>query len=71
MRLQMEMIQEIAGRQRKAPLEMLEEDHCFSRLGRGNPLATARVAAHEILGRDYLTLAQQLDPPLLHLGSFP
>jgi hypothetical protein len=66
-----ELPQEIAGGQRKAPLEMLEEDHCFSRLGRGNPLATGRVAAHEILGRDYLTLAQQLDPPLLHPGSFP
>jgi hypothetical protein len=66
-----ELLQEVVGGQRKAPSELLKEDYHFARLGRGHPLAAGRVAAHKIFGRDYLTLAQQLDPPLLHPGSFP
>jgi hypothetical protein len=75
MRLQMEVIQElpqeVARRQREAPLEMLEEDHRFSGLGHGHHLTTGRAAAHKIYRREYPTLAHQLDPPLLHPGTLP
>jgi hypothetical protein len=74
-RLQMEVIhelpQEVAGGQREAPGDMVVEDHHFPGLRSGHSLAAGGAAAHEIRGWKHSTLAQQLDPLLLHPGAFP
>jgi hypothetical protein len=58
----MEMIQElpyeVAGGQREAPSEVLEEDYRFSGLGLGQPLTAGRAATQKNFGWDYPTLAQ-------------
>jgi hypothetical protein len=77
MRLQMEMIQELpqeaAGRQRKAPSEMLKEDYCFSELGCGHPLAVGRAAAHDGITRPWhsssILLSFTKDPSQDPLGK--
>jgi hypothetical protein len=52
-----ELPQEVAGGQREAPLEVLEEDYRFFGLGCGHPLVARRAATHKIFRGDYLTLA--------------
>jgi hypothetical protein len=50
---------------------MLVEDHRFSRLGHGHQLAAGGAATHEICRWEHPALVQQLDLPLLYLGSLP
>jgi hypothetical protein len=66
-----ELLQEIAGGQCEAPGEMVVEDHHFPGLRSGHSLAAGRAAAREIRGWMHSTLAQQLDPLLLHPGTLP
>jgi hypothetical protein len=56
--------QEAAGGQRKAPSKMLEENHCFSGLWRGHPLAAKRETPHEVFRRDHPPSTQQFNPLL-------
>jgi hypothetical protein len=66
-----EPVHEAAGGQRKAPGEMVIEDHRLSGSGSGDPFAASGMAAHEVRGRKHSTPAQQLDLLLLHPRAFP
>jgi hypothetical protein len=52
-----ELVQEAAGRQREAPVEMVVKDHRLLGLRSGDSLAVGRTAAHEIYERKHSTLA--------------
>jgi hypothetical protein len=57
--------------EREVPGEMDIEYHRLPGLRSEDSLAAGRAAAHQVHGRQHSTLAQQLDPPLLHPGTFP
>jgi hypothetical protein len=50
---------------------MVIKDHRLPGLRSRDSLAAGRMAAHEIRGRKYSTLAQQFDLLLLHPRAFP